>query len=665
MGGSLTCHSRKSSGVNGTSTSRCSGRCKTNSNGAVVGRTRHKRKVSAVCNFRDISGHPAVGEETGSAEDSLTALPLAERLNVNLATEEQLMTLPGVSRAMAQAMVRHRRIIGGFRRVEDVALVPGVGAANLELIRSEIWTGRLISPTRLAGAAPPTRGTCAECLSHPRININTASQTELLGMDGIDERVSTNIVRHRVRCGGFKSVDDLGCVCGMSAALLERIRPQVFAGLMRPASFCGARGCGVGLFHHATSSPTSRSLQCVGQATVAVTRACSSIPRLQAKEDGSVGSNSTSEVFPYTRIHEPDCGLVTWQCHTHTTRSVSSSGTRPAFPVPEKLLSWSSPAVNWANASQPSLAMMARPGGLFSVRPVTRPFNGFYNGRTVVRVASWNVQRCSQSKVSNPGVREILCMSILENGISFVALQDLMDMEALEMLCAELNRPALTAVASWPEGRGEWCCLVSSESQTPWGTERLGFLWNTHAGIQLVPGEAQELPTKGSTNGKAQLQAALINHFQVGSLELIAVNLHWQCSSLQGTHENFLDGGSAQPSFEHDHNNGNKGSKPMIIIMASFVGQVGKVSPLCSTSFLSALPHDASTAARPPASENTCSLSGVWFSQASTQAFTGRSAVVREGLCSTWIPDGWMWGGLASDHCPVWAEFYTDCQLLG
>lgn len=34
--------------------------------------------------------------------------------------------------------------------------------------------------------------------------------------------------------------------------------------------------------------------------------------------------------------------------------------------------------------------------------------------------------------------------------------------------------------------------------------------------------------------------------------------------------------------------------------------------------------------------------------------------VVREGLTNPWIPDNWSWGGVASDHCPVVAEFYAD-----
>lgn len=39
---------------------------------------------------------------------------------------------------------------------------------------------------------------------------------------------------------------------------------------------------------------------------------------------------------------------------------------------------------------------------------------------------------------------------------------------------------------------------------------------------------------------------------------------------------------------------------------------------------------------------------------------TGHCMVVREGLTNPWIPDNWSWGGVASDHCPVVAEFYAD-----
>lgn len=55
------------------------------------------------------------------------------------------MTLPGVNRALAQSITAHRRKIRSFRRVEDLALVTGVGAEHMLKLRPEI-TVREIPP---------------------------------------------------------------------------------------------------------------------------------------------------------------------------------------------------------------------------------------------------------------------------------------------------------------------------------------------------------------------------------------------------------------------------------------------------------------------------------------------------------------------------------------
>jgi hypothetical protein len=42
-------------------------------------------------------------------------------------------------------------------------------------------------------------------------------------------------------------------------------------------------------------------------------------------------------------------------------------------------------------------------------------FNGERNGKTALRIATWNLQDFTLEKVENPGVREIVCRTILEN----------------------------------------------------------------------------------------------------------------------------------------------------------------------------------------------------------------------------------------------------------
>lgn len=48
-----------------------------------------------------------------------------ELMNINIATEEQLMTLPGINRQLAREIVRHRDIIGPFKQIGDLLLISG------------------------------------------------------------------------------------------------------------------------------------------------------------------------------------------------------------------------------------------------------------------------------------------------------------------------------------------------------------------------------------------------------------------------------------------------------------------------------------------------------------------------------------------------------------
>ncbi|WP_420640245.1 ComEA family DNA-binding protein [Candidatus Poriferisocius sp.] len=75
---------------------------------------------------------PAVGGSgPAGGEAGLRSGPL----DLNAATAEQLQSLPGVGPAIAEAIVEHRRRIGGFSSVDGLLAVSGIGPAKLEQIR--------------------------------------------------------------------------------------------------------------------------------------------------------------------------------------------------------------------------------------------------------------------------------------------------------------------------------------------------------------------------------------------------------------------------------------------------------------------------------------------------------------------------------------------------
>ena len=56
-------------------------------------------------------------------------------VNVNTATEAQLQLLPGIGEARAQALIALRKQRGGFKTLDELREVKGIGEAALERLR--------------------------------------------------------------------------------------------------------------------------------------------------------------------------------------------------------------------------------------------------------------------------------------------------------------------------------------------------------------------------------------------------------------------------------------------------------------------------------------------------------------------------------------------------
>ncbi|XP_007254788.3 endonuclease/exonuclease/phosphatase family domain-containing protein 1 [Astyanax mexicanus] len=462
------------------------------------------RKLSAACNFSDVLVKQQLQlqlQQQHQQELQQQQLNPYQCLDINSCTEEELMTLPGVTRALARNIVQHRASIGGFRRVEDLALVSGVGAARLELVKPEI------------------------------------------------------------------------CVRGS------------------PASSSPAQS--------SSSSPSLRSSSAARRCT---------------------GVNA----------------------HLSITNTGSASPTDSLPPGgPEQMMS-----------SRPEVTVEERAS---------------HGKKPLIRVATWDLQRCSSDKANNPGVREVVCMTLLENHIKLLAVQDLADREALNKFCTELNQPSLFNVRKWKSPRGVWKCSVSEKptAESSEGSEYSGFLWDSSVGIELKDTVVIDNAATNGNGNHGQTKPYLA-HFYIGSSELTLVNVHLKTPAQKKEQNGRKHGTNRTKNHRlnatvHDSLKGVKD----VLVLGGFgmPPDSAELDVLKKEKLLALLPPSVYTNISTKSPQGSSALDNIWASRTMKKIYTGECSVVREGLTNPWIPDNWSWGGVASEHCPVMAEFYMDVVM--
>ncbi len=85
------------------------------------------------------------------------AAPLADAaLNLNTATKDELIALSGIGPAKAQAIIDYRTQHGGFKSVDELKDVKGIGAKRFEKLKPELTIGPAAVKTAAREAKPAT-----------------------------------------------------------------------------------------------------------------------------------------------------------------------------------------------------------------------------------------------------------------------------------------------------------------------------------------------------------------------------------------------------------------------------------------------------------------------------------------------------------------------------
>ncbi|BES97918.1 endonuclease exonuclease phosphatase family domain containing 1 [Nesidiocoris tenuis] len=483
------------------------------------------------------------------------------QLNVNTAAEEELMTLPGVTRLLARNIVEYRNLIGRFNKVEDLALVSGIGADRLDEIRPEICvTRRKVHSCTSSRTQSIDSLHSAEPSPNPDlrpVNVNSSSIFDLMSVRGISQELAAAIIDYRDRRGDFFTLEDLLKVKGMSHVRLSALRPRLS---VQSASLADT-----------PIGETSRAVNGKVPASEPLGRRINGEKGLRV--NGKAGSSIAAGSSPNAGAQEL-YDLVTSCC--------------PRPPVDSA-----------------------------SLTPLPRT-NSF-------RVASWHLTDMSTPKAKNTAVREVLCLTLLENKISLVALQGVQDAQSLKLLCEEMKLPVCKRIVDFKGSRGNWASqFVPMLSGN--GKANLGFMYDAQVFKQILVKVVQD-------NSMILAAQAVVN-FRGTNVDMLNVQMMSDsCHSALNTLAEVI-----QPS--------------LILGDLSLLGECDK-SVLASYDCIvvpSTSTNINNLKDEPPFYDN------IYFRKTAMTKYSGISGIVRKGLTHLAIPDGWNWGGPVSQHCPVWAQ---------
>nr|XP_006816954.1 PREDICTED: endonuclease/exonuclease/phosphatase family domain-containing protein 1-like [Saccoglossus kowalevskii] len=516
-----------------------------------------------------IKGHKRDLSATYSAKDLAFTF---NQLNVNTATEEELMTLPGVSRPVARNIVDYRRQIGGFRKVEDIALVTGVGAVKLAHMRNEICVNnRNGTPHGSEGGISRNSSVLETSQSAQYVDVNTATVAQLSKINGLGEHFAKKIIHHRNTNGLFYKYDEIADIPGVGQATLIKILDQITLGKMEYSN--------------------SRS---------------------------DIGSNGH---VPKRRLYRSNS---------------KSSGTQTDFLAPTPT---------------------TPPSGSSYIRDPVVEFTGVKDGLPIIRVGSWNMSKLSKEKASNSGVMEVICFTILENGCGF---------EVPSIVCTELNNPTLPNIVGWTGHQGQWECEVSDVAgRINQSLEYNGFLWDKSRGITLK--DARLLQQVQKQAHQQFVWQPYIGLFQAAKLDITLVSVHLNSKESQDHRRDKEVSDVKKLPYLIESLQTEVQGQSNIMIVGDFHTEptVSEFDILKNLGFTNSIAATLFTNISRTDLDGSCCHDNMWISKELQDVKTGETGVIRSGLQHPCIPDGWNWNSVVSNHCPVWTELYVNKTFDG
>lgn len=178
--------------------------------------------------------------EKKSPLDAISLEP--KRVELNLASAQDLERIPTIGPALARAIIDYRNQQGAFKKVEEILNVHGFGKGRYKKVWELLYVDgkKGIHPSHLFKAKTIRRKKTPEkIIKQPSIaqqeetwegkliDINKATLNQLMSLPRVGKKLAARIVQHRETYGPFLVKEELFEIEGMSQNLFEKIEPYI------------------------------------------------------------------------------------------------------------------------------------------------------------------------------------------------------------------------------------------------------------------------------------------------------------------------------------------------------------------------------------------------------------------------------------------------------
>jgi competence ComEA-like helix-hairpin-helix protein len=151
--------------------------------------------------------------------------------DLNRAHLDELVSVRGIGPAAAKSILKHRGDRGGFKSLDELSDVSGIGAQTVQNLRKRFTiSGKRAGAAKSASKGEAGEGSMAnktvEKTRNAKRDLNRAERDELVSVRGIGPAAAESILKHRGNRGGFKSLDELSDVSGIGAQAVQNLRER-------------------------------------------------------------------------------------------------------------------------------------------------------------------------------------------------------------------------------------------------------------------------------------------------------------------------------------------------------------------------------------------------------------------------------------------------------